>query len=132
MACAKRPNPVEDLHGREDVSQYQLTQVRGQRDGDRLSATASFSDGKYVFLVDLNFAIDTTAQWRFGGWQWIGGAGRLRKGTVEAKSIMFLGGQNGPPSIGGTYDLLDENGAAEYRVTIPPTPLQVRVPGQKR
>jgi hypothetical protein len=40
-------------------------------------------------------------------------------GTVAARSITFLGGQDGPPSIGGSFDLLDPEGVARYRINIP-------------
>ena len=41
---------------------------------------------------------------------------------------MFLGGQDGPPSIGGRFDLLDPKGAATYRITIPTTELREKLP----
>lgn len=129
IACGKPPKAVEDLSGHEDFSAYQVTQVRGHRDGDVLTAQASFSDGQGgAFLVDLRFAIETSARLESGKWRWIKQAGFLRTGTVAARSVMFLGGQNGAPSIGGSYDLLDEKGVAAYRVNIPTTALEERVP----
>jgi hypothetical protein len=44
---------------------------------------------------------------------------------------MFLGGQDGPPSIGGRFDLLDPTGAAEYRITVPTTELKIKLPLEK-
>jgi hypothetical protein len=44
--------------------------------------------------------------------------------------VMFLGGQDGPPSIGGTYDLLDQDGAPRYRVNFPVTALPERWQGR--
>ncbi len=41
---------------------------------------------------------------------------------------MFLGGQDGPPSIVGRFDLHDLNGAAVYRITIPTTELRQKLP----
>ena len=43
---------------------------------------------------------------------------------------MFLGGQDGPPSIGGRFDLLDLSGVAEYRITIPTSELKTKLPRQ--
>ena len=54
--------------------------------------------------------------------------GHLSGGNVAARSVMFLGGQNGPPSIGGSYDLLDTHGVERYRIYIPTTELETRVP----
>ncbi len=48
-------------------------------------------------------------------------------GTVAERSVMFLGGQDGPPSIGGRYDLLGPTGAAAYRITIPTTELKQKL-----
>lgn len=126
--CGKPTKPVEDLTGRTDVTGYTLTQVRGHRDGDRLTAQAAFSDGAASFLLDLRFSIDTTARLESGQWKWVGRGTQFRSGSIAARSVMFLGGQNGPPSIGGSYDLLDSNGTPLYRVTIPTTELEVRAP----
>jgi len=57
--------------------------------------------------------------------------GRLTSGTVTEQSVMFLGGQDGPPSIGGRFDLLDPTGVAKYRITIPTTELRVKLPLKK-
>jgi hypothetical protein len=117
-----------DLSGRENLSAYSLTIVRGHRDGDLLTAQAGFSDGASSVLVDLRFTIDTSAQLQSGRWRLVR-EGHIKKiGSVAARSIMFLGGQNGPPSIGGTYDLLDASGVAAYRIAIPTTELESRVP----
>lgn len=43
---------------------------------------------------------------------------------------MFLGGQDGPPSIGGSFDLRDGTGAAAYRITIPTTELKTKLLGE--
>jgi hypothetical protein len=40
---------------------------------------------------------------------------------------MFLGGQDGPPSIGGRFDLRDDAGAAMYRISIPTTELRQKL-----
>lgn len=127
-ACHKPAKPVLDLRGRQDVSAYRLTLVRGRRDGDRLVAHAVFSDGQRTFLLDMQFAIDTSARLQSGRWQWVAAGTTLDAGTVEAKSVMFFGGQNDSPSVGGTYDLLDPKGTPAFRVTIPVSLLADRAP----
>lgn len=127
-ACSKPPKPIVDLSGRENLAAYTLTILRGHRDGDLLTAQAGFSDGPSSVLVDLRFKIDTAAQLESGRWRWVRGGHITERGSVAARSVMFLGGQNGPPSIGGIYDLLDANGAAAYRIAIPTTELESRVP----
>jgi len=126
-ACARPPRPpVEDLSGRENLSSYTFSQVRGTRVGDRLDAEATFGDGSSTLTLNMRFAIGAPTKLESGQWQWTGN-GRLMTGTVTERSVMFLGGQDGPPSIGGRYDLLDATGAAAYRITIPTTELKAKL-----
>jgi hypothetical protein len=103
-----------------------LEQVRGTRAGDRLDAQATFGDGSSTLTVDMRFAIGAPTKLESGRWQWTRD-GRLLSGTVTERSVMFLGGQDGPPSIGGRFDLLDPTGAATYRITIPTTELREKL-----
>jgi hypothetical protein len=127
-ACAHPPKPaLEDLTARENLSSFKLTEVRGTRDGDRLDAEAKFGDGSSTLIVTMRFDVGTPTKLRSGQWQWMRD-GRMMTGTVAERSVMFLGGQSGPPSIGGRFDLVDAGGAAAYRITIPTTELQLRLP----
>jgi hypothetical protein len=38
---------------------------------------------------------------------------------VRQRSVTFLGGQSGSPSIGGRFDLIGTDNRPQYRVTIP-------------
>ena len=121
-ACAGRRPLVEDLLGREDLSKFALDSVRGARDGDHLNARARITDGSSTFSLEMRFMIGPTTRLQSGQWQ------RMRDNTVNGgvmteRSVTFLGGQSGPPSIGGRFDLLGAAGAPEYRVTLPVTPL---------
>lgn len=126
-ACARSPRPpIEDLSGRENLSSYALAQVRGTRVGDRLDAEATFSDGLSSLTVEMRFAIGAPTKLVSGQWQWTRD-GRIMRGTVAERSVMFLGGQDGPPSIGGRFDLRDAAGAAAFRITIPTTELKQKL-----
>jgi len=129
LAACTRPAlpPVQDLSGRENLSAFTLQQVRGTRAGDRLDAEATFGDGSAVLTVKMRFAIGSPTTLQSGQWRWPRDAG-LASGTVAGRSVMFLGGQDGPPSVGGRFDLLDASGAARYRVTIPTTELKLKLP----
>jgi hypothetical protein len=127
-ACARAPQPpVADLSGHENLSSFVLRQVRGTRDGDRLDTEAKFGDGYSTLTVTMRFAVGSPTRLSSGRWQWTRD-GHTAHGSVAERSVMFLGGQSGPPSIGGRFDLLDSDGAARYRITIPATELQVRLP----
>jgi hypothetical protein len=113
--------PLEDLSGREDLSGFKIQSVHGLRDGDRLAAQVLISDSSSILTLDLHFAIGSPTTLQSGDWRW-SRAGRLLNGTVAARSVTFLGGQDGPPSIGGTFDLSAPS-YPTYRLTLPLTVL---------
>jgi hypothetical protein len=119
---AKRP-AVEDLRGREELSALQLGAIRGTRDGERLGVEAMFTGSAAPLTIQMTFVVGSPTTLRAGAWQW-----KHSKGTVAARSLTFLGGQDGPPSIGGTFDLLGPDGAPWYRVRIPVSVLKTRLP----
>jgi hypothetical protein len=122
-ACgAKRPL-VEDLSSHQDLSLFKLQGVDGKRDGDRLAARVLISDSSSMLTLDLHFAVGSPTVLQSGTWQWTR-TGQLLEGRVTSRSVTFLGGQDGPPSIGGSFDLVDANGAAQYRVTLPTAELK--------
>jgi hypothetical protein len=127
-ACSRPPRPpVEDVSGRENLSSFTLGQIRGTRNGDRLDAEASFIDGSSTLTVSMRFAVGAPTKLASGQWQWTRN-GQVMSGAIAERSVMFLGGQDGPPSIGGRFDLLDATGKAQYRINIPTTQLQTRLP----
>jgi hypothetical protein len=113
--------PLEDLSGHEDLSGFKIQSIRGVRDGDRLAAQAVVSDSSSILTLDLHFAIGSPTTLESGTWRW-SRPGGLLNGTVSARSVTFLGGQDGPPSIGGTFDLAGADNS-KYRVNLPLTVL---------
>ena len=119
---------VQDLASHEYLSSFTLHSLAGTRDGDRLHAQAIFSDSSSILTVELHFAIGSPTTLESGVWRW-SRSGQLLSGAVNSRSVTFLGGQDGPPSIGGTFDLLGSDGVARYRVNIPVTQLKTRWKG---
>jgi hypothetical protein len=118
--CGSRPaRPVEDLSGTHDVSGFALTSLKGTRDGERLRVEASYGDDAQMLKVNLQFNVTPPARLESGTWTGAGGEGNVRE-----RSVTFLGGQSGPPSIGGRFDLVANDGRPLYRVTIPLQPLK--------
>jgi hypothetical protein len=115
---ANRP-PLQDLSGHEDLSGFKIQSVRGVRDGDRLAAQVLISDSSSILTLDLHFAIGSPTTLQSGNWRW-SRSGGLLSGTVSARSVTFLGGQDGPPSIGGTFDLPPSNTRLNLPLTILP------------
>ena len=124
-ACATKHPPIEDLTTRQDLSLFKLHTLRGTRDGDRLQAQAVFTDSSSILTMEMRFAVGSPTTLESGTWRWSRN-NQITSGTIAARSVMFLGGQDGPPSIGGVYDLRDTEGVARYRVTIPVTALPER------
>ena len=126
IACGGTKRPaVEDLALHENLSLFKLHSLRGTRDGGRLQAQAVFSDSSSILTMEMRFAIGSPTTLESGTWRWSRN-NQMTSGSIAARSVTFLGGQDGPPSIGGTYDLRDSGGAARYRVTIPVTALPER------
>jgi len=128
-ACGEsKRSAVQDLASQENLSSFTLHSLAGTRDGDRLHAQAIFSDSSSILTVEMHFAIGSPTTLESGAWRW-SRTGQLLSGAVAARSVTFLGGQDGPPSIGGTFDLLGSDGLARYRVNIPVTQLKTRWKG---
>jgi hypothetical protein len=117
-ACAAKHPLIEDLSGRENLSMYALDSVHGARDGDHLTARAILSDGSSTLTLEMQFLVGPNTTLQSGTWQWMS-----KSGAVSERSVTFLGGQSGPPSVGGRFDLLGSAGTPEYRVTLPVTPV---------
>jgi len=112
--------PLRSLTGKEDLSRFTIQSVHGLRDGDHLAAQVVISDSSSILSLDLHFAVGSPTTLESGTWRWSRPSGLLN-GTVSARSVTFLGGQDGPPSIGGVFDL---TGAfSTYRFTLPLTAL---------
>jgi len=122
-SCGGAKYPLlEDLSHQEDLGFMHLDAARGTRDGDRLSAQLLITDSSNILTMDLHFQVTPPTHLDSGSWKFSRGI----SGGVEARSVTFLGGQSGPPSLGGTFDLLDPQGRAIYRVHLPTTQLEKR------
>ena len=119
--CAHRDQrPLSDLSGGQDLSGFTIQSVSGVRDGDKLNAHVLISDSSSILTMDLHFAIGSPTTLEAGTWRW-SRSGRQLNGTVTARSVTFLGGQDDGPSIGGVFDLIGDD--TRVRVTLPLTVL---------
>ena len=122
--CSRGPQPlVEDLTGQHDVAHWTLQEFAGQRDGDRLNAVLIVGDTAKSLSCALRFRIGAPTTLESGSWIEDRGLARTDR-PVRATSVTFLGGQDGPPSLGGTLELLDAAGRLKYRLRVPTTPLK--------
>jgi len=120
-SCGGAKHPLlEELSHQEDLGFMHLDAARGTRDGDVLSAQLLITDSSNILTMDLHFQVTPPTRLDSGAWKFSRGS----SGRVEARSVTFLGGQSGPPSLGGTFDLLDPQGHALYRIHLPTTQLK--------
>ena len=120
IACGSQHiKPVEDLAGTQEAADFALTSLKGTRDGERVAVQAVYGNGSRSLTVQLRFRLTPQAKLEHGTW-----AGPAGEGIVQERSVTFLGGQSGPPSIGGRFDLICSGDKAIYRVTIPLQPLK--------
>ena len=121
--CGSEPaKPVESLGGTAEVSAFELTSLKGTRDGERLEVHAVYGDGRQSLTVRLQFNVTPPARLTAGTWSGLAGGG-----NVNQRSVTFLGGQSGSPSIGGRFDLLGPDNHPVYRVTVPLQELKQRL-----
>jgi hypothetical protein len=118
---------VEDLNHREDFSGTRMMTLRGARDGDLLDAEAMFSGRSLLLTIKMRFAIGAPTTLMSGTWVRTLADGKMETGSMSARSVSFTGGQGNPPSIGGTFDLLDAAGVRKYRVVLPLLELRDRL-----
>jgi hypothetical protein len=116
---ARSRNVVEDHSGTDDMSKFVLRSLSGTRDGERLRVQALYGDDSRRLMVHLQFRLTPRARLESGTW-----TGPSGEGSVRERSVTFLGGQSGPPSIGGSFDLTRPDGQTAYRVNIPVQPLK--------
>jgi hypothetical protein len=99
-----------------------LTSIRGTRDGDRLDVRVVYGDDTGELTTSLHFTVSPPTHLASGTWSGLGG-----EGTVRERSVTFLGGQSGPPSLGGQFDLTSPDGSPQFRIAIPLQPLKDRL-----
>ena len=97
-------------------------QVTGKRDGEISEANYNFilNNGKEIQLY-LQVSYNPTPVLKSGFWNLIGP--KPRSGKVRTKSLKFLGGQGESPSIGGSFELLEDS-KPRFLVFIPLRPIQ--------
>jgi hypothetical protein len=118
--CGSRSTtPVESLDGTDDLTRFALTSLSGTRDGERIDVQAVYGDGSRSLRVHLQFKVTPQARLESGAWTGLAG-----EGSVRERSVTFLGGQAGTPSIGGSFDLVGSDHRPQYRITIPLQPLK--------
>ncbi|MCL5743503.1 MAG: hypothetical protein M1541_06195 [Acidobacteria bacterium] len=118
-ACQNGSKPmIQRIRDGQDLTSYHLQSVAGTRDGDRLRAEVVFaSKNSSLLRMDLRFRIGVPTRLEDGKYRWNQGS-QATQGNVTAKSVTFLGGQSGRPSIGGVFELQSSD-VSLYEIRLP-------------
>lgn len=106
LGCAPATPTIDERVGEQWApSSYRFVRAEGQRDGEQTHAYFFFEGPEGAKLeVRLLLDLKPEAGMRVGRWYWDRADSSL-SGSMTARSVRFLGGQGGPPSVGGTYTL---------------------------
>ena len=121
--CANNDEPgldelVNDLYQPRIVTNYQ---VSGKRDGATTQVFIIFQlENNERLQLELEITYNPVPVLQSGYWK-INGK-ESSSGSVQAKSLKFLGGQGEGPSLGGQFQL-EDNSQPRFRVFIPLRPI---------
>ena len=122
--CANNDEPgldelVNDLYQPRIVTNYQ---VSGKRDGATTQVFIIFQlENNERLQLELEITYNPVPVLQSGYWK-INGK-ESSSGSVQAKSLKFLGGQGEGPSLGGQFQL-EDNFQPRFRVFIPLSPIK--------
>ena len=123
IGCANTEYRFERIDGVPHIAMpFKFDGIHGVRDGASVNAEARFTNGADFLTMDITLQLVPPPEFRAGIYQATIG-GKTSAGRVECTSLMYLGGQAAPPSVGGVFILKDEQNRPLYRVRIPATTL---------
>ena len=124
MGCGGEEGAVFEASGKDwQPAPLDIVSIDGVRDGEKIRVTYLYGGaGDAVLEMELVVVVDPRPSLDTGSWFYRGPTGQA-EGTVAPKSLKFLGGQGGAPSVGGTF-ILNDGGKPRFKVVLPPTPVR--------
>ena len=117
-SCQNASKPViQRIRDGQALSSYSLHSMSGMRDGDNLRARVVFAGDNSTLTMDLRFRLGVPTRLESGKYLWEQG-NQITRGNVTARSVTFLGGQSGQPSIGGVFELQSSD-VSLYEIRLP-------------
>jgi hypothetical protein len=127
-ACQSSKLSIRRTRDSQELSSYKLQSLTGIRDGDKLLSEAVIGDNTGTLTMQMKFQIGVPTRLETGNYVWQKKDLPQTQGVIRASSVIFLGGQNGPMSLGGSFQLI-ANDLPLYDVKMPAT--NVALPGKK-
>lgn len=112
-------------NGQSILLPLKLIHAYGNREGDSVRAEFDFVAERDSAQIKITLRLRPQAELSSGIYRMLIG-GSTFTGSAESNSITFLGGQGGSPSIGGVFELKDNEGRPVFRVRIPLTQIVQR------
>jgi len=118
--CQTSKLSIRRTRDNQELSSYRLRSLTGIRDGDKLLSEAVIGDNTGTLTMQMKFQIGVPTKLEFGNYVWQKKDSPQTQGTIRANAVTFQGGQDGPPSLGGAFELIS-NDVPLYEVRMPST-----------
>jgi hypothetical protein len=122
LACQNAKLTLRRTRDGQELSSYRLRSVTGTRDGDKLFSEVVVADNSGTLTMRMKFQIGVPIRLETGDYVWQRTGAPQIQGSVRAETVIFQGGQDGPPSLGGSFQLI-ANDLPLYDVRVPSTPM---------
>jgi hypothetical protein len=109
----------------QQLSTYRLRSLTGLRDGDKLLSEAVLGDETGTLIMQLKVQVGVPARLETGNYVWQKKGSPQVQGLIRANAVTFQGGQNGPPSLGGAFELIADE-VPLYEVRMPATRVETQ------
>jgi hypothetical protein len=124
FACENSKLTIKRTRDNQALSSYRLRSMTGMRDGDKLTSEMVVADNSGTLTMRMKFKIGVPIKMEEGQYVWQRAGAPQIQGVVRAEAVTFLGGQDGPPSLGGTFHLIaNDSSLSLYEVKVPTTPM---------
>jgi hypothetical protein len=122
LACQNAKLTIRRTRDGQELSSYRLRSITGTRDGDKLVSEMVVGDNSGTLTMHMKFLIGVPIRLETGDYVWQRAGAPQIQGSIKAEAVTFQGGQDGPPSLGGSFQLI-ANDLPLYDVRVPSTPM---------
>lgn len=122
LACQNSKLTIRRTRDNQELRTYRLRSMTGTRDGDKLLSEMVVADDTGTLTMHMKFLIGVPIRLETGDYVWQRAGAPQIQGSIRAEAVIFQGGQDGPPSLGGSFQLI-ANDLPLYDVKVPSTPM---------
>jgi hypothetical protein len=123
VGCQTHKLSIRRTRDGQELGTYRLRSLTGIRDGDKLLSEAVMGDDLGTLTMQMKFQVGVPTRLESGNYTWLKKDAPQIRGTIRADAVTFQGGQDGPPSLGGAFQLIN-NDVPLYEVRMPSTRME--------